>query len=55
MKDVVKVENPNGELYKSIKNAMSNNYRRLHHRPLLRGEVKRSIRSYEIKTLNLIE
>ena len=55
METVFGIENPNGELHKSIKNAMSNNYRRLHHRPLLRGEVKRRLRSYEIKTLNLIK
>lgn len=49
-----KLENSNGELYKSIKNAMSNNYRRLHHIPLLRGIAKKKLRSYEIKIFNLV-
>lgn len=46
------VEDPNGELYKSIKNATNNNYRKLHHMPLLRGVAKKNLRDYKVKTFN---
>ena len=49
MRNIYTVENPDGELLKAICNGMINNYRKLHHMPMIRGAVKKNLRGYKLK------
>ena len=42
-----------GELYQLIKNTQSNNYRKMHNLPMLRGDCKKILHRYDIKVINV--